>query len=491
MRIEIYYNPFTYRSFIRYYQKNKVGRIEFKNIENKPIEDWIDFVFISLLKKFDESIDIVFYGRRLDFEELERVKNKYENVKILFEEVINVKEIQNNLYVLLKEINNSNLDTKNIDINNLINKTFLNNIEIAVLATISSGKSTFINALLGNNLLPSKNEACTSIVCKIIENNNLTNYRGRYLYETKDDNSIKLYSKFKDDIDSSFIEEAQLNPKKIIKVRDNDLKEMIEKEFYISSIEIEGSFYKNYSEFNKLILIDTPGPNNALNANHKEYTFKFINDSKLKPLIIYVMNATQFGIEDDHSLLNSISKAMNEGGQNSKDRFIFLLNKIDQFDPDKEDIEYLVDNVKKYLIRYDIVDPIIFPISSEIAKVLRMKKKDQHLTIGQKKIYSISDFFLSKKNNKYIMNMLNYSTVSKNIKNKTKERINNKAKEKDDVIIEFSGITMVEDYIINYLERYALPFKINHAIGYIKSELQNILNELELKLQKFKEKKII
>ncbi len=40
---------------------------------------------------------------------------------------------------------------------------------VNVIATMSSGKSTLINALLGRNLMPSKNEACTATITEILD----------------------------------------------------------------------------------------------------------------------------------------------------------------------------------------------------------------------------------------------------------------------------------------------------------------------------------
>lgn len=49
-------------------------------------------------------------------------------------------------------------------------KRVQNNIfPIHVIATMSSGKSTLINALLRRKLMPSKNEACTAIITEILD----------------------------------------------------------------------------------------------------------------------------------------------------------------------------------------------------------------------------------------------------------------------------------------------------------------------------------
>ena len=58
---------------------------------------------------------------------------------------------------------------------------------VAVIATMSSGKSTILNALLGYELLPSKNEACTAKTFKIKDVDGLAQFIGR----TKDVEEVK------------------------------------------------------------------------------------------------------------------------------------------------------------------------------------------------------------------------------------------------------------------------------------------------------------
>lgn len=61
----------------------------------------------------------------------------------------------------------------------------------------------------------------------------------------------------------------------------------------------------------------------------------FIQDSRRNPLILYVLNASQLSIDDDRNLLELVGQAMRKGGKQSKDRFIFVVNKMDVFDPER------------------------------------------------------------------------------------------------------------------------------------------------------------
>ena len=45
-------------------------------------------------------------------------------------------------------------------------------------------------------------------------------------------------------------------------------------------------------------------------------------------MVLYVLNATQLGIQDDNDLLNTVAEQMKSGGKQSKDRFILRLIKL-------------------------------------------------------------------------------------------------------------------------------------------------------------------
>ena len=42
--------------------------------------------------------------------------------------------------------------------------------KVCVVATMSSGKSTFINSIIGEEIMPEKNEACTARTMAVLDN---------------------------------------------------------------------------------------------------------------------------------------------------------------------------------------------------------------------------------------------------------------------------------------------------------------------------------
>lgn len=55
-----------------------------------------------------------------------------------------------------------------------IEEAFNRDFDVYVVATMSSGKSTLINAMLGRDLLPAANEATTATIARITDNDQMT-----------------------------------------------------------------------------------------------------------------------------------------------------------------------------------------------------------------------------------------------------------------------------------------------------------------------------
>ncbi|WP_426709745.1 dynamin family protein [Cetobacterium sp. SF1] len=220
------------------------------------------------------------------------------------------------------------------------------NISIAVIATMSSGKSTLINALIGNDILPSENQACTGKIFKIVNNN-------KNILEIK---------------------EGLENIKKEIEY--DTLRELNEKE-EVEEIKIETSF-KELKK--KIILYDTPGVNNYLNKNHGDITYNFLRNNSIDK-IIYVMNASQLGVNDDKEFLLNIKEIY----KNKPLQILFALNKIDVLDGEKEDREKIIEDTKEYIKNIGFKNPKIIPLSAHMGKILR-KGFDEKLETRREKM---------------------------------------------------------------------------------------------------------
>ena len=210
-----------------------------------------------------------------------------------------------------------------------------------VLATMSSGKSTLINALLVRDILPAQNQACTAKVYSILDDDTISN---PVLYITDQDGQSKKIS-------SEIVQT-------IIHANEEPTVEHI---LLIDQIH-------SLLNTNRLsLLIDTPGPNNATDKYHAQIAHKTL--SKIHGgVLLYLINATQIGITDDKELL----KIVREHTKNNPQlKVLALINKIDALDPEKEPIYDIVANVKNYLEMNDLCCADVVPISALAAKLFK------------------------------------------------------------------------------------------------------------------------
>ncbi|KAB0625904.1 hypothetical protein F7P75_10055 [Acinetobacter gandensis] len=222
----------------------------------------------------------------------------------------------------------------------------MNKIRIVFTATMSAGKTTCINALLGTELLHSANEATTATITEI---------------QASDVELIRAF-----DSNKAIVKEVDALTADTLKVLNQSQQ--------VQEILVKGKF--NFSE--NLVLIDTPGPNNSRDESHKNLAYEFIEEENFDYLV-YVINATQPFINDDVSFLKFIKRTIDS------DKIIFLVNKIDDFDLDKESIESFINNLKNYLNDLGFVKPIIFSISAYRALLINKFIRQEKLSKKEKR----------------------------------------------------------------------------------------------------------
>ncbi|MEZ9718597.1 dynamin family protein [Vibrio cyclitrophicus] len=333
-----------------------------------------------------------------------------------------------------------------------------NNFDAYVVATMSSGKSTFINAMLGQDLLPAANEATTATIAHIFDDKS----QGGDFYGERHDNHGNLIEQ-QEAVDLSTMKAWNL---------DTETK----------TITLKGDIraIKENNNVN-LVLTDTPGPNNSQDPEHQRTTLGFIQDSARNPLIIYVLNATQLGTNDDSQLLKLVANIMSKGGKQSKDRFLFVVNKMDMFDPERgENIEDALNRVKSYLEENGIDDPNIYPVSARMAYLLR---KQGELTRAERNDKTnIADLLLEEPS----MALPQYLSVNSSIMSAMQDKAQNDEALQDKTLSRAllnSGLTGVEAVIDEYINKYSFPMRLNRAHLAMTAAIERGLQEAELTKQ--------
>lgn len=408
----------------------------------------------------DDEVEIHFKGRRIDFDDLQYTINLYDGpvrFQLVFEESKNDADIISELDGIFEDIRQKNIPEFNDkneegkDIFTAYEEVKNGIFEVSVIATMSSGKSTLINALLHTELLPSENKACTATICRILDNDDMDKYEGE-CYAS--DNSTVVY------------------PRQEISIEEMKKFNSDEKVTYI---DIEGSVPAIPSDKIRLCLRDTPGPNNSRNENHERLTKSIIK--RTNAVVLYVMNATQIGIKDDKQLLRDISNEMKRAGKQSRDRFIFVINKCDLLDEQKgETLDKLLDDIREYLKQFEIVEPILIPTSAQLALLIRKDRKGDKLSrIEKNALMQVDDFVQSE-----LLHFERYATLTPTVREKLQAQVDEYHADEETWDLEaliHTGVPAVEETICEYIEKYAYPMKIKDAI----KDIVAILDELDMK----------
>jgi len=228
--------------------------------------------------------------------------------------------------------------------------------DVLVLATISAGKSSFINALVGRELLPSANEATTACLTSLEHRQSASSFRGT-CYTHGGERLAALRDASIDDV----------------RAWNADTR--------VSHIRLSGKFRTRPSIAPGLVLYDTPGPNNSQDDSHGGMMLKAIHTVPFK-LLCYVLNAGQLGTWDDRNLLEQLRKLL-EGRRGHG--LVFILNKVDLLDPERgEDLAGCVAHARAYLEKLGFESPIIVPTMANIALYARKAMNAEPLTRSER-----------------------------------------------------------------------------------------------------------
>ena len=446
MIIDLKYNPYRRTTKILIDGKEIEENSELNSIKEGSLQNWVK-KFEGILKKEYgyKNLDIKFTGREIDFQDLKNNMDENQNIKFEFIKILSTEERLKKLESVFKKIQDGPYEElKTPEVLGNFKKVFEQEFEIAVVATMSSGKSTLLNSFLGKNLIPSKNQACTAKITRI-----------------EDDKSINFFSAEIYDQEDKLI-------KKYEKIDAEDLKTFNDGE-NIGLIKLKGNVRNISSNQSRLILIDTPGPNNSMDIKHKELTYNLLKKD-YKPLVLYILSYTQLGVDDDRDLLKNISEEMNKGDLQSTERFIFVLNKFDaRFEDDNDDdINKVLGKVKEYLEGLNIKNPIIIPTAARTALFMRLNEDSlNNKSIKQRNTYKENIVDEYRDNEFNINNLIN---ISNTIKKSINFKIGKYSEENDDEKLAelLTGVPALENYIEDYLEKYSIPEKIVKSLESFK-----------------------
>ena len=465
--IYIKYNPYKIETEIRI-DDELVRENSQLNVEGKRLQEWVEDLPRILDDECNDSeYKIIFHGTTLDFDDvqevIEKAKLKGEFNGIVFEyehqkgQEVADKELK--IKKIFEEIQQGSFEElKGEDVKKAFEQAQNQELQVSVIATVSAGKSTLINALLGKKLMPSSQEACTATISEIQDND-------KKIFEAQAFDKNGNLCATSNDLNLETMKEWNSNEK-------------------ISKIEIKGDIPFVNADDTRLILMDTPGPNNSRDKAHQETTMRALSESS-KTLVLYILNATQSGVNDDNNLLNRVAESMKVGGKQSKDRFIFVVNKLDEFFYEEDDVESVLDKVRKYLENKGIENPNIYPASALTALNIRTILKEERIDGNPRKlsrecrnaVYGIYNMLDTEQLHleQYTLNSSN--SLRKKIKNQLEiaQDIYENEDESDGMKqlgLIHSGIIPIEEAIKIYTEKYSKTLKIKNIVDTFQKKLE-------------------
>lgn len=330
---------------------------------------------------------------------------------------------------------------------------------IAIVANMSAGKSTFLNSLLEDDILPTSNAATTDCATEIY-NCNLDEIRADIF--------------FSDNKPSTTIDKEQLFELKEYAKKDEDCEDDKYKNVEKIKLYHPFAYIENESKEYEIIFIDTPGPNSTgkeYKEKHQNQTREVLRNCNLA-LFLFDYGQLDANLEsDEHGLWNAIKTRKEKDPEFD---VYFVVNKIDMGFSDnfkdcpsdiseEDEFKYYNDNwykneqaalekIKKAAISHGIIDPIVYGVSSLNSLIRRKINKSQANRILKQNFDKFKDDFSFVFNEKAEEKLIEYIGIQK-----LEEEINNfintgvAAKIKNSVISNIYKVS--SDYANNLVSR--------------------------------------
>ena len=460
--VSISYNPYKLKTHITVDGKELAENSELRerSAEGNRLQEWVEDLPDMLLNEFnDNKFAVSFHGTIMDYEDLKEVLDEAQEqhrfwYHLKWEKAQEAADKEKLIDEVFEKIQKGPFEElKSDEIKTAFQNAKSNDFEVCVVATMSAGKSTLINAMLGKELMPSKAEACTAMITRIKDVDQL-----------EDSFRAEVYRKGR-------ISETYEN-------LDYSIMNRLNEDDTVDEVRVYGNMPFVSSDDLSLVLVDTPGPNNARDDSHEEVQQNALGKSS-KALVLYIMT-NEYGTDDDEITLRRVAKTMSVGGKQSKDRFLFVVNKMDSRRTNDGSTEETLDQVREYLKAQGINNPNLFPAAALPALNIRRMEKEK----VDEDIEEETEFLIRKLNRNEQLHLEKYASLPGNEKEDIEEQLKETQKdwkekegekyENPQEALIHTGIVSIEAAIRQYVEKYAKTARIKNIVDTFQHEVEEL-----------------
>ncbi len=517
--IKIISNPYKRETSFQKYDATSDGWTDIK--ENNPnskllSEDIVKNFFPYKVKQIveqllfdyiagDDILKIVFEGTEDEYHELTEVCKAYERVETERSTtyIENARDILPKIVEIFSEVKpivdksiQSDERRRKID-RDIAKFTDASNdiVPICVLGNYSSGKSTFINALIGQEILPSGDMPVTAKIYKVAQSLDKQEaivkfqFKGNDIkvvitgdgYELDSVEGDELAGKIRDELESCEAAPLAVRVSKCLDIVNNQRADRKEVSDLIDIVIPFGSSPLSESK-NTFVIFDTPGSNTATYKEH----FDILEDA-MKNLSngipIYVAEYNSLDSCDNEKLYESIKKISQIDARFT----MIVVNKADManikeefFDKDMEEM------ILEQAVPRNLYSGGIYFISSIMG--LGSKNEGDFIDDHAAEFFEDNERKYSDPGSRRYKQLYKYNIMPEQIK----QSICDESEEADNKIFANSGLLAIEHEIVNFAEKYSAYDKCNQSDKYIGRIIDATQTEIdEIKAAREEKKKAL
>ncbi len=506
-KVKIVCNPYCKEiSYQRWNGENWVRVIPENNESSKLIgEEFTSGFFPFKVKKIVDEIiraydsgrgpiDLTFEGTNDDYCELSKVcsLDEYKNKIKIHQSGIylnNARDIVHEVSTIfggLKELIEGSVDDKTkiqADLDRY-SEAASDMIPICVFGNVSSGKSSFINALIGNEILPSGDEPITAKVYKITKSEDQNR---AFINLAYDGNRIQVLIDTYDRIQTDLLNNPMVEGiREVLEDNKNErvpvrvgaalafinhygIDDMgnVEQGKVSDLIELEVPYDEDgilKDSSNKYILFDTPGSNSASNEKHKE-VLKNAMKNLTNGLPVFVATSESLDTEDNLKLYDEIRA--NEDLLDSRFTMI-VVNKADKAKLPKDGFnQEKIDDILRQAIPRKMYSFGIYYVSSVMGLGAKIENDGDFVDDNYARVYMTEKENFSDPNGRFYTQLYKYDILPGQMKD-TSIKV---SAECENLVYANSGMYWIEKSIETFASNYSAYNKCQQSQKFLRRVL--------------------